>query len=715
MKRFGLILLSLLFMNFLAAKTITLDEDTVISGIKVREGTEVPLDAKGKPALPELIQLMEETTVQGIQFPEDSELGFDASGRLNYAKPAYAVQIAGIAFQGGSEIALSPTGSILAAILSEETLVQGIKFPADTKLRFDPSGKVILPRKFDLAQDTVFDGITYKGGREILTYSNQKVGFGVLAKTSLIQGLEVPAESEVRYSSTGKLFSINAGAPLKIQGFIFGANSELFFDETGSLEWPDKIEVPSGYSWNNIPLKPKTEAGLTLSGRLKSAVFTQDTALSPLKMNAGTRVNFRKSGQVILPTRMTLLDNTQIDGYKLKKDGTVSFYPSGKLESGVLFENKAVQSVLYMAGTPLFLTEKGQVKNGTLVNSFTHDKISYLAGTEIAFYDSGKVMSGYPASLIQAEKLTFLSNSLVSFSPTGKPVYGTLAAPAKIQGLDLTENTRVTLYDSGKLKEVYPSEDFAIRDCIYMSGSMISFFESGVVNSGKLATDTELYKGVFFKGGTDIKYHPNGMVLSGALASEAELVAGVSFRPVINTVTNGTKVDTIYKTSVTLYSNGMVQNGVIAGQADIGGVSYQGEASFYMSGALKIATLADNLDRNSVTLRAKTQVTYYENGSLESGSLADDVYVTVNKQEIPLKKGRTVTFYPSGTLKTGILFDITKIGKVPYEKWTAIEFFESGQVKRGILAADQLTIEGITFQAGQTIEFNEKGKLNINN
>ncbi len=113
-------------------------------------------------------------------------------------------------------------------------------------------------------------------------------------------------------------------------------------------------------------------------------------------------------------------------------------------------------------------------------------------------------------------------------------------------------------------------------------------------------------------------------------------------------------------------------------------------------------------------------ITFYDNGNVIYGSLAEDTAFTIKGNKVWLKGRNTVRFYKSGALADGRLventvFDIQnkqilfKAGKGLY-----VEFSESGVLQKGFLGESTELIYNdqlITITESSYVEFNGQGTL----
>jgi hypothetical protein len=102
-----------------------------------------------------------------------------------------------------------------------------------------------------------------------------------------------------------------------------------------------------------------------------------------------------------------------------------------------------------------------------------------------------------------------------------------------------------------------------------------------------------------------------------------------------------------------------------------------------------------------------TEVSFYENGKIGRGTLADDTVIG----GIKYKAGTKVLFYKNGKVETGTLAADTTIQGIKYKAGTFVRFnYRNGKVSQGTLAADT-TIYGLKYKAGGDVMFHLDGKV----
>ena len=124
--------------------------------------------------------LAKPTLHNGVLIPAGSHFFYDYDGRIIGAITTGPVTVNGMQFQAG-QIRWHPNRTFWTGSLVGEQVIHGIKFKStEIGIFFHPNGRV---ENSILAEDTVIDGVAYKGGAQILFHPSGKVSIGELADT----------------------------------------------------------------------------------------------------------------------------------------------------------------------------------------------------------------------------------------------------------------------------------------------------------------------------------------------------------------------------------------------------------------------------------------------------------------------------------------------------------------------------------------------------
>lgn len=122
--------------------------------------------------------LSEATLHNGVLLPVGSDLIYDNDGRIIGAIPTAPVTVNGMKFQAG-QIRWHRNGSFWTGSLVDAQVINGIKFVSTgIGIFFHDNGRV---ENSILAEDTIIDGVTYKGGKQIQFYPTGRVSSAYLA------------------------------------------------------------------------------------------------------------------------------------------------------------------------------------------------------------------------------------------------------------------------------------------------------------------------------------------------------------------------------------------------------------------------------------------------------------------------------------------------------------------------------------------------------
>ncbi|MEE8637611.1 MAG: hypothetical protein V3T21_01040 [Candidatus Margulisiibacteriota bacterium] len=119
----------------------------------------------------------------------------------------------------------------------------------------------------------------------------------------------------------------------------------------------------------------------------------------------------------------------------------------------------------------------------------------------------------------------------------------------------------------------------------------------------------------------------------------------------------------------------------------------------------------DPVNKGEVTVRGISflkhyGVSFYENGMITSGVLADDTEI----KGIEYMENSRLQFYENGQVERGYLADDTTIQDIEYAESTAVSFHENGKLSYGVLA-EETTVQGNKFYEDSGLEFDKAGRL----
>jgi len=270
---------------------------------------------------------------------------------------------------------------------------------------------------------------------------------------------------------------------------------------------------------------------------------------------------------------------------------------------------------------------------------------------------------------VQGKEITVYGNNVVWFYESGNLKYTTaISEPTvfQVQGKDV---------------EFYDQYD------VYVP---MGFHDNGSLHRGDLMEETafELQgKSVKFKG--MVVFSDAGQLLYGTLAEDAVIMV------------RDTPVEVPADKSVDFHENGMIRE-----------IGFLKEDTEFLVGD-QIVKFTSNPATSSV-------ITFYDNGSVIYGALAEDTIFTVGDREVLLKGRETARFYENGALAGGTPVDTiaVEVGEVSIQikagRGMDIGFYENGDLQSGVLAEStelEYRDRPFTVPKSSYVEFDEEGTL----
>ena len=380
-------------------------------------------------------------------------------------------------------------------------------------------------------------GLPLPAGTEICRQEGDKYWtWATLPPASLVFPgipLEPGAAGKVHFSKIawdGKHLLVEGklSANANIGGVPFQKGSEVEFYKEFSQDvyYPVRGTLAEKYTVNGASFPPGTVLDWSRDPyrpeALRLAILAEPSVVLGRKLQGN--ILFHENGQV---ENFTLAENSRIDGVPCfgtrdpnQSSGgflDVSFYPSGKLKSGVLSQSHVLASFTYPKESRLDFYETGELRSFLLPHSPNSPSImiggvscdtdshsfhssmvpeSYVDGyaseTEgvktmfnVLLYKNGKVaycdidkdqsFFGIPLS---SNSSGFVG---VAFYESGKLRRGHLAKDQTISKIQLPAETGIELYESGALKSAEDHDGLTVGDVKYPWGKLISFREDGSV------------------------------------------------------------------------------------------------------------------------------------------------------------------------------------------------------------------------------------------
>ena len=117
---------------------------------------------------------------------------------------------------------------ISSGTLAGEQIVNGIKL--SNRISFHKTGKL---RSGLLVENTDFEGIQYKGGREIVFLENGEVESGVLAEDTAFKGIQFKGGKEIHFFSKNKVRYGILAKTTSINGKVYETGQTIYFNQDG--------------------------------------------------------------------------------------------------------------------------------------------------------------------------------------------------------------------------------------------------------------------------------------------------------------------------------------------------------------------------------------------------------------------------------------------------------------------------------------------------
>jgi hypothetical protein len=288
-----------------------------------------------------------------------------------------------------------------------------------------------------------------------------------------------------------------------------------------------------------------------------------------------------------------LKKDSEINGILLAAGSNATFHDIGKkhLKSGTLAENFQINSIRLKKGTEIRLFKSGKLLSGTLLEKTSYKGIELSANSSLIIFESGNIKLCTPLNTYKYEGLVFQKRKPLEFfeSPESniehKLIRGTLAGDFKVNGYSLKKGTEISFdHFSDNLRIIRINKKHLILNTHFPAGSDIYFDEKGRPASVTNVKDFDL-KGILFKGG----------------AYEIDAPG----------------------------AHGQTR-------------SYRVE--LYPAGGLKKGILAKNLKLKGIPLMGGTEVKFFPDGAIMSGTVSRDFKI----DEKSYKRGSSIIFGKEG-------------------------------------------------------------------
>lgn len=415
-----------------------------------------------------------------------------------------------------------PDGGVATARLAADTRIEGlVVHGAPAEVRFYSSGHL---RGGTLARRCTVDGLALRAGTAFELYDAARrrptrLRRGTLAAGQQLEGVVLPAGSELYLSARGKLLQAYVPERAVVHGVVVGGRTAL----------AREIQF--------FPTEPEI-----------SALACGDQQHAGLPIPDGSRVRFDSDGRlrVLSLSRPVAVRELEL-AHEIRLD------ERGRLQSAWLAGDQRVGPAVLWAERPLRFHPGGRPRLGWLAAEQEVGGLRLQAHRPLRLYPDGRLAAGFPARVQRFAGLRLAAPPRsdpacepgaagadcpwgIELHPNGKPARAWLAASQTIAGaywagLDelggaQAEKLRLRFDRRGRLRAGALAED-AVVDGVPLAGCdpagaccRVRLRVSGKLRSGCLAR--EYAAGRFhFQAGSRIELHPKGGVACGTLARPA--------------------------------------------------------------------------------------------------------------------------------------------------------------------------------------------------
>ncbi|MCQ2610627.1 MAG: hypothetical protein MJ169_02660 [Treponema sp.] len=294
---------------------------------------------------------------------------------------------------------------------------------------------------------------------------------------------------------------------------------------------------------------------------ITAALFTC-SAVFAIKLPEGTNVradNIKTAGDIIVEAELSRPATINTPLGQLPVQGTVTFYPSGKLKSiklKTISESEEINASVTLktsygdilitskSYTPVEFYESGALKSAAIARVEVDSEGNYLNSEGNYEYKETKIKTEclgefnlYPGSTIEfydsKDPAVFTLKTIsLEENKRGSIKYNGENASFALN-VDRYNNCVVTFYESGKLKSATPAEEYDVTtpvgDTFGKILKPISFYEDGKVASyytDDVIQATVAGRKVSIPSGTHLSFYPNGNICNFKLSEDTVFTVG---------------------------------------------------------------------------------------------------------------------------------------------------------------------------------------------
>jgi plastocyanin len=369
-----------------------------------------------------------------------------------------------------------------------------------------------------------------------------------LESESTIQGISLPAGTEVAFNKNGRIDHCILSTAITIEGISLRAGTEVGFYEDGSISY-DKNPKPAPTSIANLALAGREqlfEAGpspFLMTGSLED--FCERVRHS----HTGEGVEFCMGGgsPVDMQRFLATAGGTPIAGSSEQRTPRITInlrerrYDHGQISEGILDEDTLIGGIKFKAGSRVtFNLENGRVSEGILAEntSFTiqHQSVEVKAGTTVRFYNDGRLseillIENTPLTL-QGREVKFKAGTSLKLTTIFDEDGEVMRGLESLEG-ELAENTTVGITAKNTSTSGISPALITLQEIELKQGTRVYFSGDGRFFGGTLAVPTTIQRAGFenleLLAGTEVHFRDNGQVLYIVL-NEDDNIQGIDFK-----------------------------------------------------------------------------------------------------------------------------------------------------------------------------------------
>jgi len=210
-------------------------------------------------------QLAYDQVVDGVLVESaPSRVQFGKNGRLAFAELSGAQMVNGVLIKGSPSRTSFDDGNLLEATLAQVTTLDGIHYAGSSTIKFGENMRVRYGR---LAVHTKINDFWYKKGAGIWFDSNGNFNRSVLASNTTFQGIELPADSEIKWFNNG--LQISSSEQIIVRGITF-EGKELHIENDGGI---GRGLLSNNTTVNGTELQAGTVVKINVAGELLGHQF----------------------------------------------------------------------------------------------------------------------------------------------------------------------------------------------------------------------------------------------------------------------------------------------------------------------------------------------------------------------------------------------------------------------------------------------------------